>query len=126
MNMHFEELLDRVTAFMREEATTETIVGKPFTLGEFNCIPVMRVGIGFGTGAGEGDSKQKTHGEGGGVGGGLGLEPIGFLASTGKEIQFVSTKANKGLSAAFEKVPEMIEKYMELRAKEREAEPAFN
>lgn len=124
--MQFEELLNRVTEFMRKEATLETIVGKPFKLGQFECIPVMRVGMGFGTGAGETDSKKVTHGEGGGVGAGLGLEPIGFLATKGDEIQFISTKMHKGLAAAFEKVPEMIEKYMEMRTKEKEKEPALN
>ena len=119
MKMQFEDLLGRVTDFIHSEAKTETVIGDQFKLGEFNCIPVMRVGMGFGTGGGEGDAQKETHGEGAGIGAGMGLEPIGFLVSKNDEIQFVSTKVNKGLATAFEKVPDMIEKYMDMRARER-------
>ncbi len=120
MDMHFEELLEKVTSFMKSEAQTKTVVGEEFQLGEFSCIPVIRVGMGFGTGGGEGDDAKKMHGEGGGAAGGMGIEPIGFLVSKGENIQFVSTKTNKGLAAAFEKVPELIEKYMDMQAKKEE------
>ena len=120
MNMHFEELLDKVTTFMEHEAKTETIIGNQFALGEFTCLPVIRVGMGFGTGGGEGDELKKVHGEGIGAGGGMGLEPIGFLVTKGEQIEFLSTKTNKGLAAAFEKVPELINKYMDIRAERPE------
>ena len=120
MNMHFEELLEKVTGFMKTEANTETVIGEQFQLGEFYCIPVIRVGMGFGTGGGEGDDTKKAHGEGMGAGGGMGIEPLGFLVTKGELIQFVSTKTNKGLAATFEKVPALIEKYMELQAKKEE------
>jgi len=120
MNLHFEDLLGRITNFLENEANTKTVVGEPFALGEFSCIPVIRVGMGFGTGAGEGDDRKAGHGEAGGAGGGLGVEPIGFLVSRGDEITFIDTKAHKGLAIAFEKVPDLIEKYFEMR---RETEP---
>ena len=125
--MQFEDMLGRVTDFIHSEAKTETVIGNAFKLGEFDCIPVMRVGVGFGTGGGEGDAKKETHGEGAGIGAGMGLEPIGFLVSKKNDIQFVSTKANSGLATAFEKVPDMIEKFMEVKAREkvREPEPSF-
>jgi len=116
--MQFEELLDHVTDFIRNEAKTETVIGQPFTLGEFQSIPVIRVGLGFGTGGGEGDEMKKVHGEGAGAGAGMGIEPIGFLVTRGDQIQFISTKSHSGLAAAFEKAPELIEKYMEMKAKE--------
>lgn len=121
MNVQFEALLDKITSFMKSEAKTETVIGKAFQLGEFSCIPVIRVGMGFGTGGGEGDDKTKGHGEGAGAGGGMGIEPIGFLASKGDTIQFISTRTNKGIAAAFEKVPELIEKYMEATANKEKA-----
>jgi uncharacterized spore protein YtfJ len=117
-NMNFEELLDKVTSFIQTEARTETVIGEPFKLGEFNCIPVIRIGLGFGTGGGEGEDVKHNHGGGGGAGGGMGIEPIGFLVAHGEMIQFVSTKQNKGLALAFEKVPGLIEKYMEMKSKE--------
>ena len=123
MNLPFEALLDKVTSFIQSEAKTETVVGEQFQLGEFSCIPVIRVGMGFGTGGGEGEDEKHNHGEGGGAGGGVGIEPIGFLVSRGEQIQFVSAKTNKGLAAAFEKVPDLMAKYLELKQKE-EAVPA--
>jgi uncharacterized spore protein YtfJ len=116
MKMQYDEVLNRITDFIKAEARTETIVGKPFKLGEFDAIPVIRVGIGFGTGVGEGEAeKTKAHGDIGGAGAGVGIEPIGFLVSRGSDINFLNVKINKGLSAAFEKVPDLIEKYMETR-----------
>lgn len=118
MKMNVEEMLPKVTDFLKAEADSKTVIGEPFTLGEFNCIPVVRLGMGFGSGMGEGEDSKKGHGEGGGVGGGMGIEPIGFLVARGNEINFVSTKTNTGLSAAFEKVPDLIEKFLKLRETE--------
>lgn len=118
MKMNVDEMLPKVTDFLKTEADSKTVIGEPFTLGEFNCIPVIRLGMGFGSGMGGGEDAKKGHGEGGGVGGGMGIEPIGFLVSRGNEINFVSTKTNTGLSAAFEKVPDLIEKFLKLRETE--------
>lgn len=125
MDIPYNDMLDQVTDFMKEEANTRTIVGEAFSLGEFSCIPVIRVGLGFGTGGGEGDgaaseNKKGGHGAGGGAGAGLGIEPIGFLASRGDQISFIPSKINSGLSAAFEKVPDLLSKYMDMK-KEEEA-----
>lgn len=120
--MQFNRLLEQVTTFMEKEARTETIVGKPFKLGEYDCIPVVRLGMGFGTGGGEGDAPKAGHGEGVGAGAGMGLEPIGFLVARGGEITFVGTKTNRGLAAAFEKVPDLLNKFMDMQKETREPE----
>ena len=112
MEIQFKEMIDQITHFMKNEANSKTVVGEAFQLGEFNCIPVIRVGMGFGTGGGEGDAPQQGHGEGAGLGAGIGVEPLGFLVARGDSITFVNTKTNKGLAAAFEKVPDLIEKYL--------------
>jgi uncharacterized spore protein YtfJ len=124
MEMQFNKLLDQVTHFMQDEARSETVVGKPFKLGEFHCIPIVRVGMGFGTGGAETEAKTKTHGEVSGIGAGMGIEPIGFLTSKGNEITFVSTKTNVGLAAAFEKVPQLIETFLNQRKPTKE--PVLN
>lgn len=116
MEVQIENLMDKITNFIQKEARSETVIGEAFMLGEYHCIPVIRVGMGFGTGAGEGDDPKKGHGEGGAGGAGVGIEPIGFLVSKGDEISFVSTKTNRGIAAAFEKVPDLLEKYLEKRA----------
>lgn len=117
MELQMKEMVDQITNFMQTEARTETVIGDTFQLGEFSCIPVIRVGMGFGTGAGEGDAPKQGHGTGGGAGAGMGIEPIGFLVTRGGKISFVSTKTNKGLAAAFEKVPELIGKFLEHQKK---------
>ena len=122
MQMNFEEVLEKVTSFLQSEVKTETVIGEPFQLGEFSCIPVIRAGMGFGGGSGEGDSTKQGHGEGSGAGAGVGIEPIGFLVSRGDQISFIGTKTNRGLSAAFEKVPDLLEKFLEQRAHKSGAE----
>ncbi len=117
MDLQMKEMLEQITNFMQTEARTETVVGNTFQLGEFSCIPVIRVGMGFGTGGGEGDAPKQGHGTGGGAGAGMGIEPIGFLVTRGEQISFISTKTNKGLAAAFEKVPDLIGKFMENQKK---------
>ena len=113
MELKFQEMIGQITQFMETEANTSTVVGEAFTLGAFSCIPVIRVGMGFGSGAGEGDAPKQGHGEGGGVGAGMGIEPIGFLVAKDEKISFIGTKQNKGLAAAFEQVPALIEKYLD-------------
>lgn len=113
MKTNFNEVLSKVTEFLKTEAHTETVVGKEFKIGEFTCVPVIRVGLGFGYGGGEGgDDKNHAHGEGGGAGAGIGIEPLGFLAARGSEISFVPSRTSRGLSAAFEKVPDVLEKFL--------------
>lgn len=119
--MHFEELLGKVTDFIKSETKTETIIGEPFELGTFKCVPVVKVGLGFGSGGGEGADPKQGKGSGAGVGGAIGMAPIGFLVTNGNEISFISTEKNSGLAAAFEKVPDLIEKFMD-RKKETTAE----
>jgi len=119
MDLHFEELLGKITDFIKSEAKTETVVGEPFPLGEFKCVPVIKVGMGFGSGGGEGaETKTKARkGQGVGAGAGVGIEPIGFLVTKGEEISFIETGKVHGLAAAFEKVPDLIEKIVDKRAK---------
>lgn len=111
--MNFETLLQRLTEFIQKEAKTETVIGESFTLGEFTCVPVVRVGMGFGSGGGEGDSVKTGKGHGGGAGGGIGIDPIGFLVTKGGEISFISTHQSRTLSGIFDKVPDLIKKFME-------------
>ena len=83
MDLHFEELLGQITDFIKTEAKTETVVGEQFELGQFKCVPVIKVGMGFGSGGGEGvETKTKVlKGQGAGGGAGVGIEPIGFLVT---------------------------------------------
>lgn len=120
MELHFEELLGKITDFMKSEAKTDTVVGEQFELGEFKCVPVIKVGMGFGSGGGEGTESKDRKGKGAGAGGGVGIEPIGFLVSRGEEISFLAAGKTKGIAAIFEKVPDLIEKIANNRTKQKE------
>lgn len=110
MELNFEEQLAKITEFIRSEANTKTVVGEQFQLGEFTCVPVIRVGLGFGSGGGTGDSVKTGKGSGGGAGAGMGIEPIGFLVTRADQISFVKTTKSGGLAAAFERIPDIVDK----------------
>lgn len=122
MDLHFDELLKQITEFIKTEAKTETVVGEAFELGEFKCVPVIKVGLGFGSGGGEGFEKKEIKGEGMGAGAGVGIEPIGFLVTKGENISFLEAGKTHGLAAMFEKVPDLVENIVKMRTKQ-EAEP---
>jgi uncharacterized spore protein YtfJ len=117
---NLNDMLEKITEFIKSEAKTETIIGKEFKLGEFACVPVMSIGMGLGGGRGEakGTIKSSAQGDNTGTGGaaGIGMGPVGFLVSKGSEIQFISATSHKGLSSIFEKIPDLIEKYMSKKA----------
>ncbi len=110
---NLNEIFGKLTEFLKSEAKTETIIGQQFQLGEFSCVPVMSLGIGFGGGGGEGKQNTKNEGTGAGAGAGIGMGPVGFLVTKGSDIQFIPTSASKGLNAIFEKVPDMMEKFLD-------------
>ena len=118
MELHLEEVLGQITDFMKTEANSDTVIGKEFQLGEFKCVPVIKVGMGFGSGGGEGSETKGRRGEGMGAGAGVGIEPMGFLVTREDEISFIEAGKAHGLSAAFEKVPDLIEKLVENKHKE--------
>ena len=118
MDLHFEELLGKITDFIKSEAKTETIVGEQFVLGEFKCVPVIKVGMGFGSGGGESIQQKGIKGEGMGAGAGIGIEPIGFLVTKDDNISFLATGKTSGLDSIFERVPALIEKFANNRNKE--------
>ncbi|MDC8003109.1 spore germination protein GerW family protein [Aureisphaera galaxeae] len=120
MELPFEELMEKITSFIKSEAKTETVVGGPFDLGEFKCVPVIKVGMGFGSGGGEGTKSKTESGQGMGAGAGVGIEPIGFLVTRGEEISFLAAGKTRGLAAIFEKVPDLIEKIAENKSKTAE------
>ena len=116
MNINFDELLTRVTDFLKNETQTETIVGDPFTLGEFSCVPIIRARMGFGTGGGEGSGpKNEGMGEGAAIGAGVMVEPIGFLVTRGDEIHFLGANRHSGMDTALEKLPDLLGKWMDNR-----------
>lgn len=120
MEFNLEEMLNKVLDQLKTVAKTETVMGEPFTLGEFSCIPVIKIAMGFGSAGGGNEDANKKSGKGGGVGAGIGIEPIGFLVSKGNEISMVSVSRSKGLQSIFEKVPDLLEKLMQMKKEKSE------
>ncbi|HLF63509.1 MAG TPA: GerW family sporulation protein [Saprospiraceae bacterium] len=118
---NLNEVLGKMTEFLKTEAKTETIIGEQFKLGEYTCVPIMHVGLGFGGGSGEGKgaAKDKAEGQGFGAAGaaGIGMGPVGFLVSRNNEIRFIHTHTSKGLGLALEKLPELVDKYLDQNKK---------
>ena len=119
MEFNLEAMLNKVIEELRTVAKTETVIGESFKLGEFECVPVMKISMGFGSGGGSGESTKNGLGKGGAAGAGLGLEPLGFLVTRGNEISMVSISRSKGWQSVFEKVPDLLEKIMEMKMKKQ-------
>ncbi len=123
MESRVEELLDKVSEHVKSLASTETVLGEEFKIGEFTCRPVIRVGTGFGSGAGSGeDPKGKGSGTGVGAGAGIGITPLGFLTTKGDEISFIPSDKKTALSSLIEKVPDLVEKMADMKTKEKKEE----
>ncbi len=121
MDIKIEALLDKVSEQVKSLASTETVMGEEFTLGEFTCRPVIKVGTGFGSAAGSGtEPKTKNQGSGGGAGAGIGVIPLGFLVTKGDEISFIPSDKKTALSSLLDKVPDLVEKVSEMKNKEKE------
>ena len=123
MDIKVDELLDRVSEHVKSIANTNTILGDEFTMGEYTCRPVIKVGTGFGSGTGTGEElKGKGSGTGGGAAAGIGITPVGFLVTRGAEISFVPSDRKAGLSSLLEKVPDLVEKVAEMKNKKERKE----
>jgi uncharacterized spore protein YtfJ len=109
-------LLDKITDHLKEMTRTETIIGEEFTMGEYKCKPVIKIGVGFGSGSGTGEHfKGKGNGTGTGGGAGVGIFPVGFLVTKGDEITFIPTDRKKGIGTVLDKIPDLIEKAMDIK-----------
>jgi uncharacterized spore protein YtfJ len=78
---------------------------------------VIRVSVGLGSGETE-MAKAKPTGHRG-RGGGVDIEPLGFLVTKGEKVSFISTSQSRNLSGVFEKVPDMLLRFIELRKKRK-------
>lgn len=123
METNIEQLLKNFAEQMKSFANTQTILGDEFELGNYKCRPVISIGLGYGGGNGEGeDHRHKGKGKGIGAAGGIGIAPVGFLIAKEDEVTFVPASNKKGLASVIEKVPDLLEKFMEMKEKkEKEA-----
>ena len=111
METRIEDLLDKVSGHVKDLASTDTILGDEFTLGEYTVRPVIKTATGFGSGMGTGeDPKKKACGTGTGAGAGIAVVPVGFLAARGEEIKFIGSDRKTAFSSLVDKMPDLVEK----------------
>jgi uncharacterized spore protein YtfJ len=120
MDKEYQDTIKKILDDIKSLAKTETVIGEQFQLGEFTCVPIIKIGLGLATGLGSGSEPKKGQGSGGGAGGGIGISPIAFLVTKGDEISVLSLDKKKGLSGVFEKVPDLMEKFIEIKSKKDE------
>jgi uncharacterized spore protein YtfJ len=117
MEFNLDEMLNKVIDQLRTMSKSETVIGESFKLGEFDCVPVVKISMGFGSGGGSGESTKTNTGQAGVAGAGLGIEPLGFLVTRGDEISMISISRSTGLQSVFEKVPDLLEKLVDAKMK---------
>lgn len=124
MEYDLSSIAQKLIEDFKNLAKTETVIGEPFQMGEYTCMPVIKVGIGYGSGGGSGSGKAKNEqsgsGGGGGVGGGIGVEPIAFLCSRGDQITLLNVGKGEGITSFFDKIPGVVEKFMDIKKKQKE------
>jgi uncharacterized spore protein YtfJ len=106
-----QDILKGLIGELKTLANTETIVGSPFSAGEYTLIPISRVSLGVGAGGGTGgDEKKGATGEGGGGGGGIRISPVALVAVRGAELNVHMLGRGAALTHTVEKMPELAEK----------------
>lgn len=109
-----QNILKELIAELRNVAKTETIVGTPFSAGEYTLVPISRVALGVGAGGGSGETEKKVStGEGGGGGGGVRVVPVALVAVRGGELNIHLLGRGAAVSHTIEKVPDVMEKGFE-------------
>ena len=109
-----QDILKGLIGELKTLAKTETIVGSPFSAGEFTVIPISRVSLGIGAGGGTGgDEKKGPAGEAGGGGGGIRIQPVALVAVRGAELHVHMLGRGAAFTHTVEKMPELVEKSLE-------------
>ena len=109
-----QDILKGLIGELKTLAKTETIVGSPFSAGEFTVIPISRVLLGVGAGGGTGGDERKTAaGEAGGGGGGIRIQPVALVAVRGAELHVHTLGRGAAFTHTVERMPELVEKSLE-------------
>ena len=93
--------------------STRTVVGEPIAAQDATLIPLISIGFGFGAGgaSGRGEAKQKGEGAGGGTGGGAWVRPVAIIIVDKEGVRIEPIRG--GLSAAIERIGEVIPQTIE-------------
>ena len=109
-----QDILKGLIEELKTLAKSETIVGSPFSAGEFTLIPISRVSLGVGGGGGTGgDERKGAAGEGGGGGGGIRIQPVALVAVRGAELHVHTLGRGAAFTHTVERMPELVQKSLE-------------
>ncbi|NTV30437.1 sporulation protein YtfJ [candidate division WWE3 bacterium] len=125
--MDVQKLFDSVIGELDKMVNTKRIIGDPVTFEGRTILPVIKVNVGYGGGggAGEGNDDPKGtpggSGSGGGAGAGANMEPVALIVIDREGVKVYPLKGSKGVAEIIEaiadKAPELMEKGIELKAR---------
>ncbi len=102
-----ENLLDTLLGKLKTLMDSETVVGKPISVGKATVIPVTKISFGFGAGGG----KSKGDGDSGtGTGGGAIIEPVAIIMIEDEAVRVHSLK-DHSIAKVIEMVPGILKKF---------------
>ena len=100
-----------ITNTFKDMASTETVIGKQFKVGEVTIIPVIKFHMGFGSGGGGEKTSGKDKASSGGCGGGgLSVEPVAFLVVSGTEVHLLNMGRRSSLETVLDALPGLVDK----------------
>ncbi len=116
MSNNVVEILKGVVGELREISKSETIIGKPLTVGDKTVIPVVKISVGFGAGGGQGEDDKRGSGFGGGGGGGAKIEPAAFIIMDDKGVRLLPAQKGKW-GDLIDTIPDIARKLSEWKDK---------
>ena len=108
------EILKSVVSELKDMARSETIIGKPVTVGNRTVIPVVKISVGFGAGGGQGENGKGGPSFGGGGGGGATIEPAAFIIIDEDGYQLLPAKRG-GWGDLIDAIPGIAKKLSKLK-----------
>jgi uncharacterized spore protein YtfJ len=120
--MEATDLIKTLLEGFKAVAKTETIIGEGIKAGEYTVLPVSKILLGIGAGAGA-EQIKTSGGSGGAGGGGICVEPIAFLVVKEGEVSILNLRRMPAMvEALFGKIPDMIEKAVNIVRGRKEGE----
>ncbi|PJA29201.1 MAG: sporulation protein [candidate division Zixibacteria bacterium CG_4_9_14_3_um_filter_46_8] len=115
-----EEIMRAIVGELKSMAHSETIIGKPITIGEKLVVPICKISVGFGAGGGEGEQKEGTKGFGGGGGGGAFIEPVAFIVIVGERVSLLPVRPGR-IGEIIDMIPNLFETIKGLKGTDKKA-----
>jgi uncharacterized spore protein YtfJ len=116
MENNVVEILKGVVGELKEIAKSETVIGKPVTIGSKTVIPVVRLSVGFGAGGGQGERQKTSINFGGGGGGGARIEPVAFIVLDDAGVSLLPMARGKW-EGIIETIPDVLQKISKMKDK---------